>query len=113
MVSLLVVYQEALHALTVMLTSGIIARAPTMRMNERNVVSGIASPLVASREVLHAATVLIFEIIARALTRGMIKRSVVYGTLSLLVAFQQVLRAVVIFEVRAQTPTVERMIVSA
>ena len=54
---------------------------PTL-LNGHNVVCGIASLLVARKEVLHAAIVLISEIIARVLTRGMIELAVVYGTAS-------------------------------
>ena len=115
MVSLLVVFQEALHAATIMPTSEIIARALTMGRNERNVVYGIASLLVARREVPHVATVLISEIIARVLTRGMIEPTVVYGTAGLLVAFQEVLHVatMLIFEIIAQALNMGRTIVSA
>ena len=70
MVSLLVVYQEVLHAATVMLTSEVIARVPTMGMIEPTVVYGTVSRLVVFQEVLRAATMSIFEIIAQAPTMG-------------------------------------------
>jgi len=113
MVSQLVVFQEALHAATIMLTSEIIARALTMGRNERNVVYGIASLLVARWEVPHVTTVLISEIIARVLTRGMIEPTVVYGTADLLVVFQEVLHVATMFEIIAQAPIMGRTIVSA
>ena len=113
MAGLLVVYQEGLRAATAMLISEIIARAPTMGMNERNAVCGIASLLVARREVLHAVTELISEIIARVLTREMIELTVVYGTVNLPVVFQGVLHAVMIFEIIAQAQAMARIIVSA
>ncbi len=91
-VSQLVVCQEVHHAATV-LTSEIIARAPTMRMNKHIVVYRIVSQLVVCQEVLHAATVLISEIIARAPTMGVHEHIVVFRIVSLLVAYREILHA--------------------
>ena len=83
---------------------------PTL-LNGHNVVCGIASLLVARKEVLHAAIVLISEIIARVLTRVMIELAVVYGTASLLVVILEVLRVMtmLISEITARVLT-RRMI---
>ena len=79
-------------------------RAPKMGMNERNIVCGIASLLVAFQEVLHAAIMLISEIIARAPTTGVNEYTVMYGTVSLLVVIQKALRVMtmLISEIIAQ-----------
>ena len=113
MVSLLVVYQEALHAATVMLISEIIVRAPTMGRNEPTVVCGTASLLVVSLEVLRVMTMLISEITARVLTRRMIEVTVVFGTVNPLVVFQEALRAAMIIEIIVQVQAMKRIIVSA
>ena len=113
MVSLLVVYQEALHAATVMLIREIIARAPTMGRNEPNVVHGTASLLVVILEVLRVMKMLISEITARVLTRRMIEVTVVFGTVNPLVVIQEVLHAAMIIEIIVQAQAMERIIVSA
>ena len=65
MANLLVVYQEALHAATVLI-SEIIARVLKTGMIELTVVYGTASLLVVILEVLHA--MIADEIIAQAQT---------------------------------------------
>ena len=65
MVSLLVVYQEALRAATVMLISEVIARVLTMEVNGPTVVYGMNSLHVACQEALRATTP-VSEIIAQA-----------------------------------------------
>ena len=79
---------------------------PTL-LNGHNVVCGIASLLVARKEVLHAAIVLISEIIARVLRRGMIELAVVYGTASLVVVILVVLHVMtmLISEITARVLT--------
>ena len=110
MVSLLAVYQEVLHAATVMLIREIIARAPTMGRNEPTVVYGIASLPVVFQEVLLAETVLILEVIARVLTMEVNGRTVVYGIDSLLVVCQEARHAARhISEIIAQAPIIRRM----
>ena len=113
MASLLVVYQEVLHAATVMLISEIIARAPTMGTNEPTVVYGTASLLVVILEVLRVMTMLISEITARVLTRRMIEVTVVFGTVNPLVVFQEDLHAAMIIEIIAQAQAMKRIIVTA
>jgi len=112
MANLLVVYQEALHAATVLI-SEIIARVLKGMMSERTVVYGTASLLVVILEVLRVMTMLISEVIARVLTRGLSELTVVFGIANLLVVFQEVLHAVMILKIIAQAQTMERMIVSA
>ena len=67
MVSQLVVYQEALHAATVMLISEVIARLLTLEGNGPTVVYGMKSPLAVCQEALRATTP-VSEIIAQAPT---------------------------------------------
>ena len=72
--------------------------------------------LVAGKEVLRAATVMISEIIARVLTKGMIELDVVYGTASLLVVILEALRVMtmLISEITARVLTggmIERTVV--
>jgi len=112
MVNLLVVYQEALHAVTVLI-SEIIARVLKRGMVELTAVYGTVSLLVVILEALRVMTMLISEVIALVLTRGMIELTVVFGTVNLLVVFQEVLRAMMIFEIIAQAQAMKRMIVSA
>ena len=64
MVSLLVVFQEALHAATAMLISEIIARVPMRGMIGLTVVFGRVNLLVVFQEVLHA--IMMLAIIAQA-----------------------------------------------
>lgn len=87
-VSLLVVYLEVLHAAAVSI-SEIIARAPTLGINEHSVAYGMVSLLVVCREVLHAAAMLISEIIARGPTLRMNEQSVAYGIASPLVVYRE------------------------
>jgi len=67
MVSLLVVYQGALHAATVMLISEAIVRVLTMEVNGPTVVYGMNNLLVVCQEALHATTP-VSEITAQAPT---------------------------------------------
>ena len=113
MVSLLVVFQEALHAATAMLISEIIALAPTIGRNEPTVVYGTASLLVVILEVLRVMTMLISEITARVLTRRMIEPTVVFGTVNPRVVFQEDLHAAMIIEIIVQAQAMKRSIVSA
>jgi len=85
MANLLVVYQEALHAATVLIFE-IIARVLKRGMIELTAVYGIASLLVVILEVLR---VMIFEVIARVLTWGMIELTVVYGTVKTCLLFSR------------------------
>ena len=98
MASLLVVYQEVLHAATVMLISEIIALAPTIGRNEPTVVYGTASLLVVILEVLRVMTMLISVITARVLTRRMIEPTVVFGTVNPRVVFQEDLHVAMIMK---------------
>ena len=71
---------------------------------------GIASLLVVFREVLHAATVLIFEIIAWALTMAMNGPTVVCGINSLLAVIQEAIHATrLVSEIIARAPMMRRM----
>ena len=91
MASLLVVYQEALHVATVLI-SEIIARVLKTGMIELTVLYGTASLLVVILEGLRVMTMLITEVFARVLTRGLIELTVAYGIASLLVVILEVLR---------------------
>ena len=109
MVSLLVAFQEVLHA-AIMLISEIIARAPTMGVN---VVYGTVSLLVVIQKALRVMTMLISEIIDRVLTKGMIEPTVVYGIDNLHVVFQDALRTVITLEIIAWAKAMNTIIVFA
>ena len=87
-----------------------IARAQTMEENKRGAVYGMVSLLVVIQEVLHAATVLIFEVIAQALPMEVNGPTVVYGINSLTVVCQEALHVPWLnSEITAQAPMMRWM----